>query len=70
MSRPAQTTSLLSERDLCALLGVSRVTLYEWRRKHTFPAPIVIGRLNRWQPEIIKRWLEARPRAVGAIEAA
>ena len=47
------------------MLGVTRVTLYAWRRRGVFPAGIRVGegRSVRWRVEDFERWLETRPTA-------
>lgn len=51
--------ALLRVPDLCEMLGVSRKTLWAWRRAGTFPEPVRLGeRLIAWRPEDITRWLE------------
>jgi len=43
---------LLTEGDVCARLGISRVSLWRWIRAGRFPAPIYPGPAT-------KRWTEA-----------
>jgi predicted DNA-binding transcriptional regulator AlpA len=71
--RPAATTArrLLSSRDICAMLGINRVTLYRMERAGRFPASIEIS-TNRvgWLVEDVERWLASRPRRTRTAEAA
>jgi prophage regulatory protein len=55
---------LLNERDLVEWLGVSRVTLWKWRRRDaTFPRPVILGTsVMRWRREEVEQWLRSRPR--------
>lgn len=58
MSAEAQ---LLKLADVCALLRVSRVTVWEWRRRETdpFPAPVLLSpRCPRWREADVRRWVE------------
>ena len=47
------------------MLDVSRVALWNWRRRHLFPAPLRIGqgRAIRWRVEDVEAWLASRPTA-------
>ena len=52
---------LLSQREVLALLGVSRVSIYKWRREGRFPAPVVLGaRTLRWREDVIAAFVAAR----------
>ena len=59
------TRRLLRERDICAMLDVSRVSIWNWRRRGVFPAPVRVGtgRYIRWRVEDIEAWLTSRPAA-------
>ena len=62
---PAPAPALLRVPDLTEMLGVSRKTIWAWRRAGTFPEPIRLGdRLIAWRPEDIDDWLEAQTAAV------
>ena len=58
---------ILRTRDVLALLGISRTTL--WRRVQSgdFPAPVRLGgkgsRAVGWRREDVERWMEALPNA-------
>lgn len=49
---------LLTTNEVARLLRVSRVTLWEWRRKGLVPPPIRVG-LNRlrWRAEDVRKYL-------------
>ena len=49
---------LLTTNEVARLLRVSRVTLWEWRRKGLVPAPIRVG-LNRlrWRAQDVRNYL-------------
>lgn len=51
---------LLSTRELCLMLGQSRMTLWRVRRDGILPAPVQLGRRIAWRASDIKRWLEER----------
>ena len=61
-------TRLLTEREVCSMLHVSRVALLTWRRRGLFPSPLKVGlgRAIRWRPEDVERWITTRPRGSGA----
>ena len=46
------------------LLGVSRVTLWQWRRHGLFPPAQRLGpNTIAWPEEVIDQWIASRPRA-------
>lgn len=45
-------------KDLCEQLGVTRTTLENMVDAGTFPAPLKIGRGNRWRVEDVQRWFD------------
>ena len=54
----------LRMRELLGLLGVSRVTLWDWRRRGLFPAPHRLGpNTIAWTLEDVRAWQSSRPRA-------
>lgn len=54
----------LTVADICADLGISRRTFYEWRMKGTGPEciPLPNGELRVTLPEY-QRWLDSRKQA-------
>ncbi len=54
------------ERDVLALVGISKATLWRWRKAGEFPAPIRLGP-NRvaWRRIEIDEWISSRPLATG-----
>lgn len=54
----------LTVADICADLGISRRTFYEWRMKGTGPEciPLPNGELRVTVPEY-QRWLDSRKQA-------
>ena len=62
---------LLSPTALAVLLDISRRHLDDLRREDsTFPKPVMLGRLPRWRPTAIRRWLDgsAEPSDAALIE--
>ncbi|MCY4029366.1 MAG: AlpA family phage regulatory protein [Acidobacteria bacterium] len=54
----------LSLADLCCKLGVSRVQLWELRKRPDFPAALLVTPRNpRYREDEIDAWMMARPRA-------
>jgi prophage regulatory protein len=66
----AQLPRLLRQREVLALLGgISRVTLWQWRKAGAFPEPLRLGpNVIAWPEPVIARWLEARAQ-VGAASS-
>ncbi len=54
------TRRLLDPQTLCEMLGVPRSTLYGWRQTGDGPPAIKVGRLLRYDPEDLERWLDER----------
>lgn len=46
MSQKIPTDPLLSDPALCASLGVSKITIFRWRRRGILPPPIIISSRN------------------------
>lgn len=55
------------EKRLCALLGISSVTVTKWRAKAKGPPFIKVGRLVRYRRSDVDAWLRAN--TVGALAA-
>ena len=50
---------LLRPGDLASRLGVSKSTLWRWRRAHLLPQPLYLGpRIIGWRLEDIDSWLD------------
>jgi predicted DNA-binding transcriptional regulator AlpA len=57
---------LISERELCALLGVGLPTIARWRAEGTAPRFIVLGvRRLAYRPSDVRAWLAERERVSG-----
>ncbi len=54
--------SLLTLRDVCARLALSRSGLYALIARGEFMPPLRIGRASRWHRHEVEAWLAARPR--------
>ena len=58
--------ALLREPDVRAMLGVSRATLWRWRKDGGFPSPRKIGPNSiAWRREDVAAWLESCPTVSG-----
>ena len=62
------TDDLLTIAEVQSFLRVSRATIYQMMATRGLPAPIKIGRSNRWPKSEIENWLAAQPRAQVRIE--
>ena len=52
--------ALLTVRDLCRRLAVSRTTIYERLRTGKLPAPIYVGdHCPRWPSDEIDSWIDS-----------
>jgi predicted DNA-binding transcriptional regulator AlpA len=57
---------LISERQLCELLGIGLPTIARWRTQGKGPQFVVLGvRRLAYRPSDVKAWLAARERASG-----
>jgi excisionase family DNA binding protein len=61
-SQANELEQLLTTTEVARLLRISRVTLWEWRRKGLVPAPVRVG-LNRlrWRANEVRDYLRTRP---------
>ncbi len=47
--------------ELSDLLGISKVTLWRWRKEGMLPVPILLGnRVVAWREDDINAWLNER----------
>ena len=55
---------LMTSRQVCETLGVSRTTVYNLRRRGEFPEPIRgLGAHLRWRRSTVEAWLDAQEKA-------
>ncbi|WP_411887710.1 helix-turn-helix transcriptional regulator [Hydrocarboniphaga effusa] len=53
---------IISEKEICASIGVCRGTLNNWRKAGTFPNPVRIGARNiGWRQSAFTDWMQSRP---------
>jgi excisionase family DNA binding protein len=60
--------SLLSEKELAPLLGVSLAALRRWRLEDRGPAFLKLGSAVRYRPEDVQQWIASRPVGGGRSE--
>lgn len=48
---------LLTVKEVCASLSISKSTLYRWINQGVFPAPIKVFNTARWKAECIDKFL-------------
>jgi excisionase family DNA binding protein len=60
-NRLFEIADIMTIKDVCAHLGVSRVTLYRWIKdpKMNFPEPIRLNTRQGWRKEDIDQWIKA-----------
>lgn len=51
---------LLDIRELSRILGVAPKTIYRWAEEGTGPPALKVGRLLRWDPATVHRWIQAQ----------
>lgn len=57
---------IYTKSQLPAILGLSKATIDNMRKKNQFPTPVVLGgRKVGWPVEAIKDWIAGRPKATG-----
>ena len=55
----AKVRKLLNPEQVCEILNVPMSTLYGWRGQTGVGPPCIkVGRLNRYDPDDLERWLE------------
>ena len=50
---------LISAKELAAVLGVHRSTIWSWHSAGRVPMPLKLGGVTRWRADEIRAWLEA-----------
>jgi predicted DNA-binding transcriptional regulator AlpA len=61
-SQAVDLDQLLTTTDVARLLRISRVTLWDWRRRGLVPPPLRLG-MNRlrWRADDVRNFLKSRP---------
>ncbi|WP_368408949.1 helix-turn-helix transcriptional regulator [Celeribacter halophilus] len=59
-----QTRKLETIKDLSHRLQCGESTIWRWISQGNFPAPIKIGRLARWNPSEVDRFLKSKATAI------
>jgi excisionase family DNA binding protein len=59
-NRLFEIADIMTVNDVCAHLGVSRVTLYRWIKdpKMNFPEPIRLNTRQGWRKKDIDNWIK------------
>ena len=58
MSTATKLEKLLSVEEVAEFLGVPVNTLYQWRHKGTGPSAFRVGRFLRYDPVVLRAWLD------------
>lgn len=53
-------SGLLTVKDVCAVIKMSRFWIYEQVEKGEFPAPLKFGRSIRWKAEDVRQYLDKK----------
>lgn len=48
---------MVGSDEVLSILGVSRTTLWRYIKEGTFPTPVKIGKIMRWQRRVVNQWL-------------
>ena len=58
--------AIYREKDVLALVRISKATLWRWRKAGEFPHPIQLGpNTVAWRRIEIDEWISSRPLATG-----
>lgn len=53
----------LTDKEVATMLGVHRITVWNWHREGRLPAPVKLApNTTRWRADDIDQWCEARDR--------
>jgi excisionase family DNA binding protein len=58
MNLPSDT--LLNVREIAALFGVGRTTIYAWIHRGVIPRPLLIGGVSRWRRSDVDRIVQGK----------
>ncbi|MAD53145.1 MULTISPECIES: helix-turn-helix transcriptional regulator [unclassified Idiomarina] len=57
---------IIRPAQLAEMLGVSTVTLWNWRRKKIMPEPLCFGpRFIGWKKDVITEWIDSQQNTTG-----
>ena len=54
---------LLTVREVCELLRISRTSIHRMVKAGTFPPPVHVGRSPRWRRDVVEDWSRPAPKA-------
>lgn len=58
---PPDLESMIDLAGIARVFGVGRRTVERWRAGGMLPPPdLAVGRVKRWRPSTVARWLEER----------
>jgi predicted DNA-binding transcriptional regulator AlpA len=60
--------TLLNEKDVSRITGLSIASVRRWRLLKIGPRATKIGAAVRYKPEDVKAWLDSRP-TIGGVQA-
>lgn len=56
-----KTTRIIRPKELAEMLGVTTVTLWNWRQQNKIPQPISFGtKFIGWKESVIETWLSEK----------
>lgn len=62
--------ALLNQKEVCALVGLSRNSIHRHRRAGTFPPPVTIGkRTLRWEIAVLEDFIAGKWQGQGGDSA-
>lgn len=60
--------ALLSAREVCTILNISKPGLYVWIRKGQFPQGCIVGpRLRFWPRELVEEFIRSKTANAAAL---
>jgi predicted DNA-binding transcriptional regulator AlpA len=61
---PTEGEGLINVRQVAAVFGVDRGTIYDWVKGDTFPKPVRHGeRFTRWRVSEVRAFIDALPKS-------
>lgn len=55
-----QVEPLWDVRQVADFLGLSLPTIWRMRRDGRLPPPICLGKVRRWDPAVLREWVEQK----------